>query len=510
MAAVRFNDLRARVESVLHYSVAEEVIEHAERFWKKLTPDQMHYYEMLVEAHLEAFVVMRNQWSYAQPCFSLVCKDHLQAIERAKAQLGRDGLWLAKLQEIASSVFVRTPNPTVLRNGRDAWKCITSLLSRVKKSVYVMTWAIYDDECGDKVVEALIRLRNDRKKVRVLVGGLDALHKSATAIERLRDGDIPCIQYTDSESNLALLGNHRKLFIVDGDLLDADGLSQGHCIIGGRNIGNNYFVEGNNWHDTDVYLTGPIVAQAVALFKKVWSEQDPNFRDQSPCRITSRTSGLKQAGQCEMMIIDHKCGPNGRDKIGDDDPILRSMLFAMASAEKSIQIANCYMFKNIALSKVLTDAVQRDPPVDVSVLANGLESSEEMKLLLEPQFGVLKDLHKAGVKIYIRDKPHSLLHSKFMIVDGFLSFVGSYNFHPQSFYTQCESVVCICGPGAVEPLTAHFKESLPSRPVRSVNELARLAKPSDKPMSLTTRMTTAIGESLLTDGRFYDLLENFL
>ena len=147
-------------------------------------------------------------------------------------------------------------------------------------------------------------------------------------------------------------------------------------------------------------------------------------------------------------------------------------------AEKSIRVQMYYMAMR-----------PEDPRHPVTVLVNDLVEAKRRGLdvwviledtLLEKSYHAFRALEAAGVWIRT-DKRTSLLHSKAVIIDGRILFVGSANWSKSAFYSNEEVSVMVESPGLAARLMGKFEtigvnEVFLRRPGESA---ARPANPPD-------------------------------
>src|SRR5262249_50579419 len=121
---------------------------------------------------------------------------------------------------------------------------------------------------------------------------------------------------------------------------------------------------------------------------------------------------------------------------GHGENILRANLLAIAAAKTSIDIENAYFILDPAIHEALLRAKARG--VRVRILTNSVESIDVPEMAYVIMRGV-NQLVAEGFEVYLK-KGTDTLHSKVMNVDQIYSWVGSYNFHPQSYRYEGEII----------------------------------------------------------------------
>ncbi len=215
--------------------------------------------------------------------------------------------------------------------------------------------------------------------------------------------------------------NHRKLFFRDAVT----------AITGGRNIRNEYF---DDWRDTDVMITGAAVMDMGRVFAADWRAKGP---DAGVLRRPS-AEALRQAREAMTADAIREVTLQIVPEDPEDGimPSEESYVLALESATDYFYITDPYFLPTDGILEALLDAARRG--VDVRVLFPGENDVFIMKWSAEHFYSRLL---KAGVRIY--EWPHSILHAKTFVCDGYLSCIGSCNLDLRSFTIQNEMNVMI-------------------------------------------------------------------
>jgi len=212
---------------------------------------------------------------------------------------------------------------------------------------------------------------------------------------------------------------HRKILVVDGRV----GFTGGMCI-DDRWLGNAESPE--VWRETQVRLTGPIVAHLQGAFavnwKKttdVWLEGDDYFPTLEPTGWVIGQGSI--SGPSE--------GPHRTES---------AYLDAIHSARHRIDLANAYFIPDDGLRDALIAARSRG--VQVRIIAPAINDAPFGRVAARSRFGRLL---AAGVELYLYHA--AMYHAKTMAVDDRLVIVGSANCDHRSFRLNDEILACLDG-----------------------------------------------------------------
>jgi len=155
----------------------------------------------------------------------------------------------------------------------------------------------------------------------------------------------------------------------------------------------------------------------------------------------------------------------------------------IGAARESVWITNSYFAPKSSLTRLLGDAAVRG--VDVRLL---LPARSDVPIVRHAGHGFFAGLLRAGVAIFEYDA--SILHAKSVVVDDYVSVVGSTNMDYRSFHWNAECNVVVLSDGVAASMRATFendlvgscrvtKDAWRARPLRhkTGDRLARLLAP---------------------------------
>jgi cardiolipin synthase len=222
------------------------------------------------------------------------------------------------------------------------------------------------------------------------------------------------------------------------------------AIVGGVNLSSAYQSnplgksggpEGSTpdqWRDTDLQIEGPAVAELQKLFLDHWAKQKGPPLDQ-----TAMFPTVTPQGNDVVRVL-------GSTPDNEVPQYYVTLLTAIRTAEKSVEITAAYFVPTKQEMEALTDAAKRG--VDVRLL---LPAQSDSPLSIAVSHSHYSELLDAGVKIY--ETHNMVLHSKTVIVDGVWLVIGSSNFDHRSVIFNDEVDAVVLGSNAAQDLEDMFQ-----------------------------------------------------
>ncbi len=338
----------------------------------------------------------------------------------------------------------------LLSGGEQTYEAIFDAIRKAEKYILLEYYIFENDQTGKVLRDLLTEKVKAGVKVFLLV---DALGSSRITRNFMRDfiqagGELGFFHNITWRRLFSLINfrNHRKIVICDG----LTGFT------GGVNISDEQDSRRNPkaYHDVHIQVDGPVVAWLESIFIEDWHYSTGDLALVRTLRKAERTDFdvervVTEPSQAyRMQVI-----PSGPDS--DFAPILRVMLSAMYRARKRIYLTTPYFVPDEASLFALTSAALRG--VDVRLLVP--RKSDNLVVTLATQ-SWYDDLINAGIRIY--EYTPRMLHTKTLVIDDDLSFIGSANFDYRSFYLNFEVSVLCYEPKANKLLAREFHETLQS------------------------------------------------
>ena len=200
--------------------------------------------------------------------------------------------------------------------------------------------------------------------------------------------------------------NHRKLVIVDGKI----------GFTGGINIADRYLYGSKlgEWRDTVVRIEGAGVHGIQKLFLTDWYFVERKL-------ITAAKYFPEPQRYEENLVQLVSSGPDT-----DWQSIMQGIAAAIMAAEKYVYIHTPYFMPNELMSGCIQMAALSGTEIRLMIPE---KSDAPLSDLSSSSY--LGDMMEAGVRVFIYKK--GFLHSKAIVLDDFVSIIGSTNMDDRSF-----------------------------------------------------------------------------
>ena len=232
--------------------------------------------------------------------------------------------------------------------------------------------------------------------------------------------------------------SHVRVVVVDGEIAYTGGFGLADYWLG------NGKVKGQ-WRETNVRFEGPSVMALQAAFAAAWAEctgelilGDTFF----PKKAFDTVDGGVTAG---VFFASPTTGST---------PAERFIALSIASARKTLYVANSYFVPDDDFRKLLIQAHSRG--VDVRILTVSEET--DVKTTLWAGRSRYEELLKGGIRIY--EYQPSMMHAKTFIADGMWGSIGSMNFDNRSLAFNNESNFVFLDAGLGAQMDSVFMDDL--------------------------------------------------
>jgi cardiolipin synthase A/B len=307
--------------------------------------------------------------------------------------------------------LVRGNRVTSLFNGDQIFPAMLQTISSAQTSITFETYIYWSGRIGREFADALSERSRSGVKVHVLLDWVGAGKLDNDALQTMRDAGVQVEKFRPPRWYSVTRMNHRthrKLLVVDGKVGFTGGVG-----IADQWLGNAESPE--HWRDSHFRLEGPVVAQMQAAFMDNWikaraevlhgDDYFPAIPEAGPCLAQAFKSSAEEGSESVRLMY----------------------LLAIASARRSIRIANSYFVPDDLSVQSLIDARKRDVQIEILVPGHHIDA-ELVRKASRSRWGPLLE---AGVEIF--EYQPTMYHCKVMVVDDLWVSVGSTNFDSRSF-----------------------------------------------------------------------------
>ena len=408
----------------------------------------------------------------------------------------------------------------LLNDGIGAFIARIALVEAAEKSLDVQYYIWHDDLTGKVLHNRLLHAADRGVRVRLLLDDLDTAGKEAMlhVIDSHPNIEIRLFnpfanrdrRAADFVTDLSRV-NHR----MHNKSLTADNRA---TILGGRNIGDEYFgaTEDVAFGDLDVIGVGPVVQDVPSMFDLYWNSQRvyplsafaaetpvtaaefEAFRQQSDAyleevRGSAYNAALRESSMTSLLdvanigyswgrwlLVYDDPGKVGAKEIKEDTHLAPSLIEAFGKAKQDLIVISPYFVPGDGLTAYFGEMVERG--VRVRILTNSL-SANDVKIVHAGYSRYRKKLVESGVELY-EYKPtpaqaeakqeksswtgssRASLHAKSFAFDERYLFVGSFNLDARSVALNTELGVYYDSAEDAGPIAANFDDKAMDRAYR--------------------------------------------
>jgi putative cardiolipin synthase len=449
-------------------------------------------------------------------CATTIPRDHERPASTALTNPEETQLGRFFRQEISSRPG--KSGMVLLETGEWGFRARAGLMNQAEKTIDVQYYIWEMDTAGIILAERILRAADRGVRVRML---LDHVTTKETDFKFARMDFHPNIEIRvfnpfanrrfrtlEFLFSLERLNHrmHNKAFIVDNAI----------AIVGGRNIGDNYFGvhAAANFRDLDLVMAGPVVQDVSRSFDRYWNSEyavpisalirdrlsDEEFRERKqavyrwveevedyPYPIDS-TSDVVMA-KLEEARDDFIWAParalyDEPDKLATDKEEVADYLIQLAKGkEHEIMVEAAYVV--LGPEGVERTRINRERGVSQRLLTNSLATND----VAAAHAGYAKyrrDILRNGVELYelrpdastmqkdwsvLAGRSKASLHTKASVVDRKLVTIGSFNVDPRSFALNTEIVILVESPELAAQVMDYMEEgTLPENSYRVILE----------------------------------------
>ncbi len=324
--------------------------------------------------------------------------------QKLKVQVGRAAEGLAGIP------YVRGNAVELLIDGDATFASILNGIDQAQDYILFQFYIVHDDEIGRKVKDHLIARAQAGIRVYFLYDEVGSHDLPKSYLDELRAAGAHVTEFNTRKGwrNRFQINfrNHRKILVVDGHV----------GWVGGHNVGDEYLSRDpkfGHWRDTHMRVVGPAALGLQVSYLEDWHW--------ATNEILELNWTPRPAPEGDVQFLTIPTGP--ADEL---DSAMLMFIHAINSAEERIWIATPYFVPDEAVVAALQLAGLRG--VDVRVL---IPEKPDNFLVYLAAYSYFDESSATGVKFY--RYLDGFLHEKTMLIDDYVSTIGTANFDNRSF-----------------------------------------------------------------------------
>ncbi|MCG8427592.1 MAG: phospholipase D family protein [Chromatiales bacterium] len=384
----------------------------------------------------------------------------------------------------------------VLEKGEESLLARAWLTETATQSIDIQYFIWSTDNVGTLATEALLRAADRGVKVRVVVDDLLIDAEPETLLSIAAHPNVEIRIYNPQHSVGVSLWQRIKNLFSDfrgfNQRMHDKSVIYDHtaAITGGRNMADEYYDYSHeyNFRDRDVLVAGPVVEKMEASFERFWRHpltvpietlladelteltvaQQSAYRDWLHAYAQDRKNfspavrqALEETGEnfsaliaqlawTDIRFISDMPGKNGEtDNLSGGGASTSALIELITQAKQNVTIQSPYLVMPEGGLALFRDLIQRG--VEVSIVTNSLASTDNLQAF-SGYYNQRQELLEAGIKIYefkpdaqisrelsdrsvpfgVEHTPIFSLHAKSLVVDGEVTFIGTFNLDPRS------------------------------------------------------------------------------
>ena len=320
---------------------------------------------------------------------------------------------------------VKTEQPEIYDGGLEIRKKMLELINEATDYILIDSFLVTSIGPALDVLDALKAKQDEGVRVYILTDFSVRYVPEEDAFAYLEEIGIPYAEYNPlTVSKLILMPvllarDHRKFWVVDGKVLFLGGANINESSLTSREDGGN--------RDFMIAVKSPeAVSEMISAFVKTWNRSSSMQLKQSDFAVQGEPSK-----EVRMWLFNQQFEGETANVV----PMVDG-LFAMA--QKEIWILQAYAFVNPDLIKMIKTASERG----VSVNFVFGEPVRYQRFRYASYYGI-KNILKAGGKVWVCESGTSPLHYKSILVDDNLVEMGSANLNFRSYHLSKETNLVI-------------------------------------------------------------------
>jgi cardiolipin synthase len=310
-----------------------------------------------------------------------------------------------------------------LRNGSEIFPAMLGAIRRARRTIDFETYIYWRGHVGQEFAEALAERARAHVAVHVILDWQGTHRMDHSALQLMKDAGVEVAEYNPIKPlqpgfwyRPMRINNrtHRKLLIVDGRI----------GFTGGVGIADEWdgdAQDSKHWRDNHYRIEGPVVGELQGAFLDNWLRTNG-----SVLHGDNYFPPLSPAGSYKAQTFKSS-------QRGGSESARLMYLTSIASAAKSVRLANAYFVPDKLAIDTFLDAAHRGVKIEIIVPGPHIDQ----RAVRKASRNSWPKLLEAGIRIY--EYQPTMFHCKYMVVDDLWSSVGSSNFDSRSFRLNAEA-----------------------------------------------------------------------
>lgn len=368
---------------------------------------------------------------------------------------------LRVLEKLARTPFTHSCKLELLIDGPAHYARMHEEIERATEYVLVLFYKVHNDDSGRALQRHLIEKARQGVRVYFVYDELGSPTIRGAFLNEMRAAGIHARAFRAARglrhSFQWNFCNHRKIIVVDGRV----------ALVGGMNIADRHLGRDPRfgpWRDTHAVLEGPAVMGVQLAFC-----EDFYWASRGELPTVDWTPHPAAGGNQACTYL--SSGPADTMQVG-----VMSYLESINAARHRLWLASPYFLPDSSLLKALKMADLRG--VEVRILLPPARFEPAMRLAA---LALIPELRDTRIQFY--EYPH-YNHSKVMLVDDWLSWVGSSNLDSRSLFLNFEGNLIVADQAFALKMEAMLASDFAVARKLSIDLLTRL--------NLATRLGTRV------------------
>jgi cardiolipin synthase A/B len=330
----------------------------------------------------------------------------------------REAAFASELATLCGTVQRGVDSIEVFSHGVEFYEAELAAIRTATRSVHLEAYIFHTGRTAARFVEALTERARAGVKVRITLDAFGNLFTQNHYFKELRaaGGQVEWYQplrwYTLKRYNNR---THRELLVIDGKV----------GFVGGAGIADWWIGDGGKppWQDRVFRFQGALVPVLQAIFVENWlaASGEILFCSDDLREVNSATSESTNGAEAPLGFLVQSTPTEARATRAR--LLLQTLI---ASARQSVRIQTPYFVPDRNARRELMRAAKRGVAVDI-IVPGAWNNHKGTRLASRARYG---DLLRAGV--VFREYGPSMIHTKTLVVDGYLCVVGSTNWDNRS------------------------------------------------------------------------------